>query len=399
MRSSPSSNGRAAVSDVQSNGYEIIPYRPEHKDGVVKLWQEAFQAPGQARRKYLEWKYERNPYLREPILFAAVDRDGQVVGTRGFHGSRWHSTGESTLILCAEDFAIAPEHRSSGLAAALMRVALEDLEQRGYEYVMNGSGGQATVLQSLAMGWKSVGAMEPVALLARQELTRHGIHRRASFLKRIWRPGRVTRGVYGRLLYGAKRSSFERLDRVKHESSTGPRGQVVVETSPRPAEMAEFCDRRSSDSRIRHVRDPEFFHWRFTNPSREYRFLLYLSDGRLEGYLAIARYPWYESLAAPSFSIVDWEGASHEVCAELLRFALTRGGFGGIFAWTASLSDENSELLERSGFVPTQTELRARGMPCVLIKKLGSAGDWTIGGVPALEPSNWDIRLIDTMSG
>ena len=165
---------------------EVVRYCPELKEQIIAFWDRP--------RSYFEWKYEQNPYFREPMLFVAVDAEGRVVGTRGFCGSRWHTPEEGVVIPCAEDFAIADQHRNTGLATAIMRTALEDLEHRGYRYVMSASAGEITVLQSLAMGWKSIGGMEPVAHLARCAPV-----------------ARVSRAVRSTLRRG-RSTPFERLD-------------------------------------------------------------------------------------------------------------------------------------------------------------------------------------------
>jgi len=369
--------------------HEIVPYRHEFKNAVVDLWRSAFVTGAFDRREYFEWKYERNPYLPEPILFLALDGEGRVVGTRGFHGSRWETPNASMVIPCAEDFAIAPEHRNSGLATTMMRVALDDLAQRGYEYALSASAGQTTVLHSLTMGWKSIGAMEPVGRLAWHGRARRGIDWVSRRARRLWRPRGLSRAI-NRSLYG---SPFQRLDRAADARSTGHETSIVVQRSPNPRALADLAARLPHDGRIRHVRDLAFFEWRYLNPAREYRFLLYERKGRVDGYMAISR-----SHPLPT-QISDWEGMSHEVRAQLLEFALSRGDFAGVGAWTASLPVGSKELLERAGFRPTETDRRARGMPCVLLNKLGADGDWAIAGVPALDPSNWDIRLIDSMRG
>lgn len=375
-------------SDLTSR-YEIVPYRPEHKDAVVDLWSSVFVTDPFDRRSYFEWKYERNPYLPEPILFLALDGNGQVVGTRGFHGSVWQSLDASLVLPCAEDFAIAPDHQDSGLATELMRVALDDLTQRGYEYVLSASAGQTTVLHSLVMGWKSIGAMEPVGRVASQGHLRRGLDLASRRARKLWRPRGFSR-VINRKLYG---SPFEQLDRVAQRHPVGRQAPIVVERSPDPAALAELAARLPHDGRIRHIRDQAFFEWRYANPAREYRFLLSQCSGRVDGYMALAR---SNPLAV---QISDWDGTSHEVRAQLLEFALSRGGLAGIGAWTASLPHRSKELLEHSGFQPTEMDRRARGMPSVLLKKLGGNGDWAIAGLPAREPSSWDIRLIDSMHG
>ena len=378
------------------SGVEIVGYSPELEDQVAGLWADIFGDELGERRAYLKWKYERNPYLPDPILFVALDGDGHVIGTRGFCGTCWQTPEESVVIPCAEDFAIAPEHRNTGLATAIMRVALADMEQRGYAYVMNATGGEVTVLHSLAMGWKSVGAMEPVVRLAPNARVRRSIYQLAQQSRRLLRL-RVSRTAY-RTLYGFGRTSFARLDRIAREKSVESRAAIVVESSPSPDKLADMAARLPLDGRIRHVRDRTFFEWRFANPTREYRFLRYELEGLTEGYMAIAHYRSHHPPTIP-FHISDWQGTSPEVCARLLETALDWGDFQALGAWTASLSEDSKALLVHSGFEPIQSETLARGQPCVLLKKLGPPGDWSVGGVPAVDPARWDIQLIDSMHG
>lgn len=233
--------------------------------------------------------------------------------------------------------------------------------------------------------------MAPVARRAERGRARLAVDRLARRARRYWRPGRLVRARYRDLVYGRP---FERLDRAAGRRPSKHGATIVVASSPNPIGLADLVTRLPEDGRIKHVRDAAFFEWRFANPSREYRFLLSERDGQLNGYMVIAR---GDSMP---FQISDWEGTTHEVRTELLEFVLSEGGFVALGAWTASLPDASRDLLERTGFRPTELELRARGMPCVLLKKLGTpAGDWSIAGMPALDPSSWDIRLIDSMHG
>ena len=194
------------------------------KEQIIALWDRP--------RRYFEWKYEENPYFREPVLFVAVDAEGRVVGTRGFCGSRWHTPEEAVVIPCAEDFTIADQHRNAGLATAVMRTAFDDLEHRGYPYVMSASAGEITVLQSLAMGWKSIGGMEPVGASGTANAGRTRFSRRPE--QAAQRPERSFRAARSR-----------RRSTVRH-----PSGTIVVESSPRPAAMAELADRLPFAGRI-----------------------------------------------------------------------------------------------------------------------------------------------------
>src|SRR5215831_5149523 len=139
--------------------FEIVPYSPDLMEPMIALYSEVFARTPKVCRDYLEWKYWRNPYLDEPLLFFARDARGSIVGMRGFYGTCWEIAGRRVVIPCADDFAITASERNNGLMTIIMRAALDALARRGFVYTLNASGGQLTVLQSLAMGWKSLGPM------------------------------------------------------------------------------------------------------------------------------------------------------------------------------------------------------------------------------------------------
>ncbi len=302
--------------------YEFIPYRPEFRDQVMELRREAYEDDFPEAAAYLEWKYERNPYIREPLYYLAC-YGGKVVGMRGAYGTCWLAgdSDEPIVLPCADDFAIARGHRDAGLATQIMRVALDDLARRGFDYAINTSGGQVTVLSSLVQGWKSIGAMEPVA--------RVGLLRR---LRRAFR-GRVRRKPVVWRIAGSPDTTgpvdphpYERLDLVGARPGRHPGTRIAVESHPRADTMAAIAARCADRSRIRHVRDATFTEWRYRNPIHVYRFLFYERDGNTEGYLVVTRHMAYAAPKLP-FHIAELVGTTPEVRAELLQSALDWGRF------------------------------------------------------------------------
>jgi GNAT superfamily N-acetyltransferase len=369
--------------------YEIVRYRPELKEQVVELHAHLLQSDQPLSAPYLEWKYERNPYLERPLIYLGLS-EGRVVGMRGMCGALWQvgSPPESFLGLCAEDFVIAPEHRNKGLANRIMRAAFEDLATGGQEYVFSLSGGPVTVLASLAMGWKSVGSMKPVG---RRSLSRRVI----SWMSRqrfLWR-------YAGKRLSARERQPFSGLDAAggRRRGNVSPR--VTLERAPRCEAMAELAGRLGDDGRLRHVRDVRYFSWRFQNPTRVYRFL-YWEDVRLEGYLVLQK---DLTRANPTrVHIVDWEASEGRVRAELLEAAIAWGGFAELVTWAAAVPRDTHVTLAAAGFEPVDQAKRARGLPCVLVRpvreqRLGE--DWTIAGRRLLDPANWDLRMLYSMHG
>lgn len=372
--------------------YEVLRYRPAHKSQVAKLQVHLWSSDPRRASQYLEWKYEENPYAKEPVIYLAY-QGSDLVGMRGFYQSKWEigTPLETHSILVADDAVIVPSHRNRSLSTLIMRAAFEDLAKSGHEYVLNLSGSPVTVVSSLAMGWKSAGPLEPISLETGLNLARQG--------RRL-----LKRTAFGRkyaesslLRSRAKRDPFNQLDRL---SSRQKSGSISIGCEARPDAMAELVSRLGHDGRIRHVRDREFFAWRFRNPLSIYRFL-YCGTSRLDGYLVLkCQHP---TTPNPSkVRVVDLEGTSAAVRAALLDAAIDLGRFQELYAWAATLPAETRNHLSGRGFKPTDLESRARGCPCVLVKAVSpqrGAGKWTLGNRRLTDLADWDMRMLFTMAG
>ena len=95
----------------------------------------------------------RKPVSIKAEIFLAL-RHGEVVGMRGFYGSRWRA-GESTTphdVLVADDLVVRDGHRNRGVVHQLMQAAFDELSAAGEEFVFNLSGSPLTVLSSFGDG-------------------------------------------------------------------------------------------------------------------------------------------------------------------------------------------------------------------------------------------------------
>lgn len=385
--------------------YEIVEHRAELRDALVRV-QRQFWSPDVAlNTAYLEWKYDRNPYLDGPVIYVALC-DGEVVGMRGMYGAKWEiGRGAQTFLgPCAGDLVIAPEHRNRGLFTMLTMAALNDLTKRGYTYVFNLSAGLATQFGSLTIGWRSVGPVQTARWQPRQSTICTGVRSYASRLPFLSSAYRRVRRYANRLLLlssGDKRHPFSSLDSNGARHCREATAHVTIEQTPRPDAMAELVARIPRDGRIRHVRDQQYFAWRFQNPLAVYRFLLW-EDARLEGYLVLRT-----SVVNPDrvgVSIVDWEASNAQVRAELLEAAVEWGNFADLTIWSSTLPVEAKTLLQNSGFQPLdepQSIGRAyregASRPTVLIRPVRDEmvkTDWVLAGRGLLDLGNWDLRMI-----
>ncbi|HKZ41902.1 MAG TPA: hypothetical protein VJ044_13135, partial [Candidatus Hodarchaeales archaeon] len=52
--------------------YTMANYQPEFKKQVVELQKHLWSPSAALNAAYLEWKYERNPYLDTPLIYLAL---------------------------------------------------------------------------------------------------------------------------------------------------------------------------------------------------------------------------------------------------------------------------------------------------------------------------------------
>ena len=373
---------------------EVSRYDPRSKAEVVDLLRLLVSSDPDLTRRYLEWKYEENPFMREPVIYLVRD-EGRLVGMRGLFGTRWEAgTLQSPVVIpYPDDHVVAESHRKSGVAGLLMRTVLADAAARGYPFLCNLSAGLVTTMTSLAAGWKRVKAMEQVERSAEPgPLWRFlsPVVGRSEKLKRLfsnrgWAP--------------SAHSAFMHLDQTGESSGARPEGRIVVKASPPSAEMAALIEGLGHDGRIRHVRDAAWLDWRYRHPVHEYRFLCHESGGKMDGYLVVMRYR--HGRLQGRAHIVDWEASDEAVAAVLLDRVTRRGDFPVLSAWSATLTPSRRRLLEELGFAPGDHNRRSRGIPALIITAPagGDPAGWTLNGCPMLEQDQWDLRMIYSMQG
>jgi hypothetical protein len=376
--------------------YAVERYQPGFLDSICRLEAPFWGSSRERAREFFRWKYVDHPYTPEPLFYLALC-DGRVVGGRGMFGTCWESeSGTRHLFPAPSDFIIVPDHRDGGLYRELNELPMHDLAERGYTHAVNLSATPANyVALVMSFGWKSIGSAGLVALTEPGRATFKSLRAmagRVPGLKRIVEAERAALSDLGV-------DEFTGLDR----KSKHPEPPIVVERRPRIEAMVELARRlRSTDRsrRLRHVEDAEYYTWRFGNPLASYRFL-YRETGtagdRIDGWLILQ-----EPRGQNEVNIVDWRGIDLATRARLLETALEWGEFRKISTWTASLPEEDAELLRETGFEP-EAEAKHGGGGSVertarlLVRPVAdSAGvnAWALDGRALHDLETWDLRMI-----
>ncbi len=382
-----------------ADGYEIIQYRPEFEDQIVELQSFMWSPDLEKNAAFFKWKYFDNPYVDKPVVYLALHA-GQVVGMEGAFSTRWQIGQPSQTVRCllTADAVVHPDHRRRGLFENITTAILEELSHSAYEYIFALTSNPASSANFVKLGWRRAHSMQ-LAIRPAGQGQRSSIRklaRKLPLLPSLYR--RLRSNTDERPLPSADSYlPFDALDKNSARTRSDTFPHVCVERDPRPEAMARLIERLGDDGRMRHVRDQQFFAWRFQNPLSQYRFVFW-EDTELEGYL---------SLQTPAVisndtwvNIVDWEATRMEARADLLRAALQWGCFDTVTIWSVSLPDEVRTLLGECGFdFLEEAYSLEHGLYCpsILVRPVRPEmlqSDWAYANRRLLDMSDWDARAI-----
>lgn len=371
----------------------VRPYEASDKLAVAELQQHLWGGGIERNIAYLEWKYERNPYLNEPLLYLALQGD-RVVGMRGVIGSRWILPGSGTplTIPYADDLVVHPDHRGGGLHRLIMTEALRDLARRGFHHVINLSAVPITAIASLRMQWRDAGSFRPmyrrtaakvlldqtIESLAKVPLLWRGADKLAKL--HLLRPARLFDGGVAAFTSGAAKPG------------------AAATADDELTAMAELAARFADGSRIRHVHDVQYLKWRYANPLCQYH-CLWPQSGATDGYVVLQH-----ALGANTdrlrVNIVDWEASSAALRLSILDQFLGTERCHEIWCWGLALPPELEHGLQQRGFSQVPPHPKYQRVLSLLIRGLSDAdadADYVCSGVRLDDVGNWSVRMINSM--
>ncbi len=366
-----------------ASAYRIVPYQPAHHRGaVVELQRHLWSDDAGRNAAYLDWKYHRNPFIVEPLIWLAYSGD-ELVAMRGAFGSCWEAEGSGPVTLpYTDDLVILPAHRGRWLHQRIMATAMADLAARGYPYAVNLSASRQTAAASLRMKWRSAGSVGSMLRRSSAERVSSLVRGRTQRMPGLWRLtallNRMSSMTDGEALF----RRFEKLATARG---------LTVSATPRSSAMATLVNRLPWDGRIRHVRDAAWLDWRYRNPLHEYRFA-YAGGEALEGYIALRHIHGQRRV-----SIVDLE-AGDDATRRVLLAAAADGGFAELHAWAATLDPRGGARLTTLGFSPEGGGFETAVLVRATAGEQASA-EWHLGDRPLADISAWDLRMIYSAMG
>ena len=366
--------------------YEIVKFDSVYTDQTCELEKEIWSQDLNVNKSYLQWKYFENPYSDSPKLYLAL-LEGNVIAVRGMYETKWQlgTSDESFIALCASDFVIHPNYRNKGIYTELMNFIKNDLYGSGYQYLFSFSAGPANLINSLAMGWKSIGR---IGILSREFYPRPVIKKLMSHntIKEF-----IKRTIAAKYLK-IPAKDFKNYEELKYNKNIPP--QIRIDKNPIPDEMTALVRKLIKSNKIVLTRDEKFFGWRYRNPLSNYIFL-YWYDGGLKGYLS-AQTPLHKYDSMINFNVIELEAVNSIIKMELLNSLISLLGFRSISVWSNMLDDDCQKFLASKRFSETRSiGSAANYTPTVLVRTTDESNNkLEFRGIDLLDMNNWDLNMI-----
>ncbi len=208
------------------------------------------------RKKLVEWIYESNPYTKRPFRYLVLYGD-RIIAQRSFVIQKLTCNSDEFLVGISADTIVHPDFRRQGLFSSLTNYAFEDMrENSNIRFLLSLSSNEASTAGYLKCGFISVGEREYMY----------------SFYP----------------VNGLKKLIYESDSDAKIRSE---RNNVMFEITNelKISEIYSLMQSFTEKSKIRNIRDKEFYTWRFGGSPYEHVYAYSREGGKTTGYLALQK--------------------------------------------------------------------------------------------------------------
>lgn len=342
-------------------------YSKENKSSIINLLGYLLKGSSEFERTELfEWRYERNPYNKKPLIFLAFSGD-ILVGFRAYLIQYFLISDKKLTVISPADTIIHPEYRRLGVISMLNKHSLEKiyLEHPDTSILLN------TTTSKNAM---------------------------PTYLKFDWFPCSNKNKVYGyrfsicdifKLLIKKDKIS-NRIDEISF-SDAGLIFEITKNINKR--KIIEFINTNRDKSKFTNIRDELFFDWRYSYERDKYLLISCYSNNNMVGYTIIKKSSNYEYSAEECFA----------VDSKILRlmFKAIQNKMKIPIIRTIIFSNEDKRLMKSCGFFVESNLFikifKKQRFPVLVrpTKPNLSNDDFLIGGIDIRDIENWQLFQSD----
>ncbi len=342
----------------------IVKYSPGNKEAALELLSLLWTHLSKEDQKQLfEWRYEQNPYSDNPHIYLAITGK-EVVAFRAFVMQPFvHSATGRLQSFTPADTIVHPTYRGQGLFKALNGMFLKDVSNalKGDAIIFNLSSNEESTPANIKQGWQATNGIKRFAL-------------KFSF------PNFMLIKMFGQRTKDPEPVFLKKCF-------------IELGQSPRPYAMALCAEKYRSPYKLSHLRDTKYFNWRYAFKKDKYIFAYLWQDGELLAYLVL------EKRSDTQYLLLEYAAADGITLKKVLRFVMKKQRIPFLRTW--ALSDDDSSLLSRCGFIPAPVKLwklLGKKRLAVLVRPIKEhphPHDFFLGHIDTRDISNWQFFIAD----
>ena len=342
----------------------IVKYSSGYKEAALELLSHLWMHLSKEDQKQLfEWRYERNPYSDNPHIYLAIN-ENEVVAFRAFVVQPYvsSSTGR-VLTFTPADTIVHRAYQGIGLFKVLNSAFFEDVHKSygGKAVIFNLSSNEASTAANLRHGWQATNGIKRFAL--NFSLSNY-------FFTKM------------------------RVNRIK-ESVPVQTNKSLIEISsmPKPYEMAVCAEKYRNPDKLNHIRDTNYFKWRYACKKDNYIFFYHWQNVHLLAYLII------EKLSDTQYQLIEYFAKDAKTLKNTLQIVMKIQRIPFLRTW--ALSGDDTLLLKSCGFIPAPVKLwnmlGKKRLPVLVrpIKEHFHPHDLFLGNLDSRDINNWQFFIAD----
>ena len=355
------------MTDKITSEINVKEYSPKHKASIIALLGYLLKGLNETERMELfEWRYERNPYQKKPIIFLAFSGD-LLVGFRAYIIQYFFISDKKITVISPADTIIHPEYRRRGLISLLNKHSLDVIYS---EYPRD-------------------------SILLNTTTSKHAM---PTYLKFDWYPCSNKNKVYGYrfTLFNILKTLLKidensnKVDKISF-SNAGLIFEVTKKINKN--NILEFIKANREKYKFTNIRDEFFFDWRYSYERDKYFLILCYLNKTVVGYTILKKLSNYEFsieeyLAKDSTTLrLMFKGMQKKMIIPILR--------------TIIFNNEDYQRMKASGFFVESNlfvKIFKRHRFPVLVRPTKpnlTNDDFIIEGIDIRDIENWQLYQSD----
>jgi hypothetical protein len=346
---------------ISTDQIRITEYSQKYRDQVISFLKHKWSNISyQQRYDLFAWRYEKNPYVNEPLIYIALYND-EIIGVRAYVVQKFVYNKLVFNVASAADAVVHPSFRNMGIFSKLNKYSVNHINDNYELYkiycILNLSSNELSTHLNLKHGWKPLGI--------KHNYIKYSLYN-------------VIRNYYSNAF------SEELVD-------ANANYKIFITKRLFINSITQLINRLNYNNIITNLRDANYYQWRYRGINNNCYFIYCYYNRAMVGYMIIKR------LSTIKFSIEEYRCNDSECFIYMINAAFKKIKISAIKVFRVSNNPDVNLILSVAGFnIESKLSLKIKKkkqLPA-LINIVASTNNLLPDEV-LLNPDNWELYAAD----